>query len=253
MDEKPTRLEKAGSISNSILKRLRAQTLVRVLGIPFQKLFDKPGKTHEFLTEQAIRILEADGFSVAASFYEGWLDTLISGSYWADARWMNATHHYNPKTRRGLWIWPGAADQLRNWYNLAASLWRRGRHERSMLILGACLHVVQDCCQPYHANCMVFDGHQEYERWADAHKEDYAVNDGGLYGVSSRPEGWAVANAELACGYLGPVSSEAEGERERSTSVLLPRAMRTTAGFLLFFREEAMEATVVACAKKAAG
>ena len=252
MKKEPNRLERAGAVGNSMLRHLRAQTLVRLLGTPFQKLFDEVGSTHRFLTEQAVVILRADGFAETASFFEERLGALIRGNYRADALWMNATHHYDPKTKRGLWIWPGAADQIRNWFNLAVSLWRKGQHERSISLLGACLHLVQDCCQPYHSNCAVFNGHQKYERWADTHKRDYAVNEGGLYRVSSKPEGWAIANAEFSSGHLRSVSVGANGERERSTSILLPRAMRSSAGFLLFFIEEAVGAAACSVVKKAA-
>ncbi len=245
MEKETSRLEKAGALGNNIAKRLRAQTLVRFLGTPFQKLFDKAGGTHRFLTERAVEIARADGFAEAATFCDGWLDTIIRGNYWADLLWMNATHHYNPRTKRGLWIWAGASDQVRNWWSLAMSSWKKGDIERSVFMLGACLHIVQDCCQPYHSNCLVFDGHQKYERWADSHKEEYVVTHGGLYRVSLKPEGWAVANAEMSYGHLASVASELDGQRDRATAILLPRAMRTGAGFLVFFRE----ATIVAAAK----
>jgi len=253
MEKEASRLRKIGALGNNIAKKLRAQTLLRFLGMPFQKLFDKTGSTHRFLTEKAVEILRADGFAEAATFYHGWLDTIVSGNYWADLLWMNATHHYSPRTRRGLWVWAGASDQLRNWWNLAMVSWKKGKIERSMFMLGACLHIVQDCCQPYHSNCLVFDGHQKYERWADSHKDEYVATHGGLYGVSPKPEGWAVANAELSCSYLVAVASELDSERDRATAILLPRAMRTSAGFLLFFRDGTGAAAAKAREKKAAG
>lgn len=252
MDKRRTSLGRVGSIGTGILRGLRAGTLVRLLGTPFQRLFDRPGGTHRFLTERAVSILRADGFTQTASLYEEWLETLVRGNYWADALWMNATHHYNPATSRGLWIWPGAADQMKHWYKSAVSLWKQGRHEESMFKTGACLHLVQDCCQPYHSNCVVFDGHQDYERWADAHKEDYVVSEGGLYGVSPKPEGWVVANAQVSHGHLKPVSQRSGNGREKSTRLLLPRAMRSSAGFLLFFKEEAMEMAASPGLKKSA-
>lgn len=252
MDRRRTSLSTACSIGNGILRGLRAQTLVRLLATPFQKLFDRAGGTHKFLTERAVTILRADGFTETASFYEERLETLIRGNYWADKLWMNATHHFNPVNSRGLWIWPGAADQIKHWFSSAVSLWKRGRDEKSMFMLGASLHIVQDCCQPYHANCVVFDGHQKYERWVDIHKSNYVVSEGGLYRVSSEPEGWAVANAEIAHGHLGSVSQRSGDGREKSTRILLPRAMRSSAGFLLFFKEEALGMVASTGLKKAA-
>ncbi len=253
MATKMSRLSKAGAFGNRIAKSLRAQTLVRLLGTPFQKLFDKAGDTHRLLTEKAVEILRSDGYTEAATFFGGWLDTIIRGNYWADTLWMNSTHHYNPKTKRGLWIWAGAADQLRNWWGQSVAQWNKGNLDKSMFMLGACLHIVQDCCQPYHSNCLALDGHQKYEKWADKHKEDYVVNSGGLYRVSLKPEGWAVANAQASCGYLGQVASREDRLRDSATRVLLPRAMRTSAGFLAFFREETRAAAAVREKKAAAG
>lgn len=237
MDKETTRLRKIGALGNAVAGMLRAETLIRLVGIPFQKFFDKAGGTHKLLTEQALAILRTDGLLEAAAFYGECLDTVIRGNYWADLLWKNATHHYNPKTRRGLWIWPGAADQLRSWWRIAVSSWRKGNKKKSLFMLGACLHIVQDCCQPYHSNCVVFDGHQRYERWADERKAQYVVDHGGLYGVSLQPEGWATANADFSCGHLESVASRLDCDKDRATSVLLPRAMRTGAGFLLFFWE----------------
>lgn len=246
-------LSRAGALGNRIAGSLRAETLVRWLGIPFQKLFDKKGGTHRFLTEKAVEILRSDGLTEAATFFAGWLDTIICGNYWADTLWMNATHHYNPETRRGLWIWAGAADQIRNWWNQAVNQWSKGNEAKSLFFLGACLHIVQDCCQPFHSNGLVFGGHQKYERWADEHKEDYVVDEGGMYGVSLKAEGWAVANAEASCGYLGHVASKQESLMDAATRVLLPRAMRTSAGFMNFFLEKTVAVSAVRERKAAAG
>ena len=253
MDTNMSRLSKVGAFGNLVAKSLRAHTLVRLVGIPFQKFFDKAGSTHRFLTEKAVEILRSDGLTEAATFYGGWLDTIIRGNYWADTLWMNATHHYNPKTRRGLWVWAGAADQVRNWWNQAVAQWNKGNEAKSMFMLGACLHIVQDCCQPYHSNCLALDGHQKYEKWADEHKENYVVSDGGLYRVSLKPEGWVVANAQVSCGYLGQVASKQDDLRDAATCVLLPRAMRTSAGFLDFFREEIVAVAAVREKKIAVG
>ena len=117
------------------------------------------------------------------------------------------------------------------------SAWRRRNVEKSMFMLGACLHLVQDCCQPYHSNCVVLDGHQKYEQWADCHKEEFVVDHGGLYGIFERPEEWAAANAEASFPHLAEVCSPLESDRRRATALLIPRAVRTSAGFLMFFKE----------------
>lgn len=253
MDEIRSRLSKVGALGNRIAESLRAQTLVRWVGIPFQRFFDTKGGTHKFLTEKAVEILRSDGFAEAHAFLSGWLDTIVRGNYWADTLWMNATHHYNPKTKRGLWIWTGAAEQIRNWWNQSLSQWRKGNLEKSLFMLGACLHIVQDCCQPFHSNGIALGRHQKYEKWADTHKEDYGVSEGGLYGVSLKAEGWAVANAEASCMYLDDVASMEETRMDKATRVLLPRAMQTSAGFLNYFMENVVAPAAIPERKVAAG
>jgi phospholipase C len=233
-----TGLSLMGDVGNRIARGIKAQFLVRLIGTPFQRLIDRSGKTHGWLTERALALLDADGYRDAAAFFRDHLDRLIKGNYWADSLWMNSTHHYNPKNKRGLWIWPGAADQIRNWFNLSSSFWAKNVEEKSVFVLGACIHIVQDCCQPYHSNCRVFGGHQEYERWADKHKEMFDVKSGGYYGLSDRPEGWAVANAEYSQRFLSAVEGPSSDARREATGLLIPRAIRTTAGFLVFFLEE---------------
>ncbi|HHY44219.1 MAG TPA: phospholipase [Firmicutes bacterium] len=236
MQTERTYLSLLGDLGNRIAKTVKAQFFVRFIGTPFQKLLDKSGKTHRFLTELAVKVLTNDGYEEAAAFMKKRLDKIIKGNYWADSLWMNSTHHYNPRTKRGLWIWPGAADQIKNWFSLATSLWDKDI-EKSMFVLGACLHIVQDCCQPYHSNGRVFQGHQKYEKWVDKNKELFAVEEGGIYRLSETPEGWAIANAEFSAPYIDAVSGPSEKAKMEATSLLIPRAIRTTAGFMLFFLE----------------
>ncbi|HHX29067.1 MAG: zinc dependent phospholipase C family protein [Bacillota bacterium] len=241
-----------GDVGNRIAKTVKAQFLVRLIGTPFQKLIDKSGKTHRYLTESAVRVLANDGHEEPASLMEENLDKLIKGNYWADSLWMNSTHHWSPKTKRGLWIWPGATDQIRNWFALATSLWTKDA-PRSFFVLGACLHIVQDCCQPYHSNCRVFGGHQKYEKWADQNKDQFGVEEGGVYYLAQESKGWAIANAEYSMPHLDAVSGESEEAKYEATALLIPRAIRTTAGFMLFFLEHVRGAAKEMAAHPQAG
>ncbi len=236
MQAEGTYLSLLGELGNKIARVVKAQSFVRLVGTPFQKLIDKSGKTHRFLTELAVKVLRNDGHEEAASFMKRSLERIIKGNYWADTLWMNSTHHYSPRTRHGLWIWPAATEQIKNWFQQASALWAKDK-EKALFMLGACLHIVQDTCQPYHSNCVVLRGHQEYERWVDKNKERFAVEDGGIYGLSETPEGWVIANAEFSMPYLDAVCGSSEEARKEATAVLIPRAIRTTAGFMLFFLE----------------
>lgn len=217
------------------------------MGIPFQRLLDKRGGTHGFLVSQGIRILENDGWAELSRFYSENIEVITRGCYWADSTWKNAAHHYDPDTGKGLWIWPGAKDQCRDWFNLSLKFISSGNLEKALFFLGASVHTVQDACQPYHSNCVCLNGHQKYEIWADQHKEEFAVTSNGLYNLSPTAEGWVMENAIFSKPFLSRVSmkrgSDAlnrdEHELREATRVLLSRAQRTTAGFFVFFLEEA--------------
>lgn len=216
------------------------QTLVRFLGTPFQRLFDKAGDTHRFLTEQAICILKNDGYTEAAEFFSKFKDNLVEGNLWADLLWKNAFHHYSPVTEKGLLFFSGGADQCGHWFNAALNQWRKGRVGKSMFMLGAACHIVQDLCQPYHANCRVFGGHQKYEQWADSNKNLFAVNEGGMYGAQNTPADWVVQNANFSFRHIKNISKPGDDPQKiASTETLLAGAQKSSAGFLMFFLQEA--------------
>ncbi len=238
MKEKQNGIELMGKVTGSFAKVIRLQTLIRWLGLPFQKILDRVGGTHEFLTVQSVRILENDGWKNISRHCSEHLETIIEGNYWADTLWKNTTHHYNPNTKKGLWLWPGAQDQINNWFNQAVGFWLKGKTEKALHFLGACLHIVQDCCQPYHSNLVIFRGHQKYEKWADAHKETFAVDCGGTYRFSGEAGNWAADNAKFSKGFFEAVADSSPGavkKRKEATALLLARAQRTTAGFIVFF------------------
>ncbi|HHY34594.1 MAG TPA: hypothetical protein GX510_02990 [Firmicutes bacterium] len=223
-------------------RKLFAGDIIRILGFPVQRLFDRAGNTHRFLTLKAVEILDADGFSALASWYRSHLEEIMRGNCWADRAWKNSCHHYNPRVKRGLFLWPSAVDQARSWFRNSMRAWVTGDIGRSVFFLGACLHVIQDMCQPYHSNCIILDGHQRYERWVDHTKEIYAEESEGIYDLGSSVEEWVKKNAEFSQEFLPLVLPGAYGNGYHSpTAVLLSRAQRTTAGFLVFFMEKAKE------------
>ncbi len=238
MKQQASAVKFVGKISRNFAKVIRLETLIRWLGLPFQKLLDHVGGTHEFLTTQSVRILDNDGWKHLSRYCSEHLETIIKGNYWADTLWKNTTHHYNPRTKKGLWLWPGAQDQMNNWFNQAIGFWLKGKTEKALHALGACLHIVQDCCQPYHSNCVIFRGHQKYEKWADLHKENFAVSRGGIYKFSGEAEDWVADNAQFSVGYLETVANSSpigNKKRKEATAILLARAQKTTAGFIMFF------------------
>ncbi len=231
-------LRKMVSKLNCFARSIRAHTALRLVAMPLQKVIDRCGNTHRFLTKEGIRTLHTDRWENAWVFFRQHTETLVKGNLWADAFWKNAFHHFDPKTKQGLWIWPAAPDQCKNWFDQAIRHWKKGDLRKSLFLLGACIHIVQDACQPYHSNCRVVMGHQKYERWADKHKKSLTQVKGGVYGLSSHPEGWVISNAEFSHGFLHNVLPRSKPEsKEQATTALLSRAAQTTAGFLLFFLE----------------
>ncbi|MBE3519408.1 MAG: zinc dependent phospholipase C family protein [Firmicutes bacterium] len=223
-------------------RKLFAGDIIRILGFPVQRLLDRPGNTHRFLTLKGVEILDADGFSALASWYRSHLEEIMRGNAWADRTWKNSCHHYDPRVKRGLFLWPSAVDQARSWFRNAVQAWATGDITRSVFFVGACLHLIQDMCQPYHSNRIILDGHQAYERWVDRNKEIYAEESGGIYNLGSSVEEWVKKNAEFSKEFLSLVLPSAYGNGYHSpTAVLLSRAQRTSAGFLVFFMEKAKE------------
>ncbi|MDA8234518.1 MAG: zinc dependent phospholipase C family protein [Clostridia bacterium] len=220
-----------------------ARALLKVVG-PVQKLVIKTGQTHNFCNQQAGIILEEDGRPEVAGIMKLYLPELNRGVHWADASWKSSGHFYDPQTKKGYGHWSDGSQECRLYYSLAAKHWRRDEPSKAMFYLGAAVHLVQDLCVPHHARGLLFDGHQEYENWAEAHCREFAVDKGGNYRTSANSEGWVVANAAISSDLLPRVNQSAtESDYRKATAVLLPLAQRTTAGFMAFFYDRVIQNT----------
>lgn len=206
---------------------------------PVSRLWSKPSPTHDFINEQALKILEADGRGEVAALLRPHVAHLQQGCAWADGGSRNVTHMYDPVRGRGMRGWPDAVSVCTEFFNQAVNEWLRGQRESAVFYLGAACHLVQDLCVPHHAACRLLDGHREFERLARARRRHHAVRSGGLYGLAREAGGWVIENARVARTYLALADSRATGAmKEVALSVLLPRAQQTTAGFLAFFAAE---------------
>lgn len=191
--------------------------------------------THSFINEQGRIVLFNDGYRKAAHLFNMFANHLDNGVVWIDKGLKSTCHHYDPDTGTGMWLWPSAAEKCSVFFVRALHLWRRKKHARAMFFLGAASHLVQDLCVPHHASCKVFSGHTDYEGWAEKRKENYKVDNSGIYELSGKPEDWIAENARLAKEYYCLVSNHSTEDYHQATQILLPRAQRTTAGFLLSF------------------
>ncbi|HHY47070.1 MAG TPA: phospholipase [Firmicutes bacterium] len=215
--------------------------IVRVSGVPIQRLLDKTGGTHAFLNREAVSLLRTDGLSDLAAYLLQKMDILIRGTYWADRGWKNASHHYHPSTRRGLWKWPNAIVESNTHFARALVAWQRRDENRAIFFLGAALHIIQDLCVPFHARAIVLQGHQRFELWADQHKHEFGIQGStmrGIYRPVAKPEEWIKANAEMSYEFFPLVARDAsENDYRSAAGELIPQAIRTSAGFLAAFFE----------------
>ncbi|WP_073163637.1 zinc dependent phospholipase C family protein [Desulfofundulus australicus] len=204
------------------------------LHLPLQVL--GASDTHVFCNEQGRIILYHDGYRDCARLIGRFATQLDAGVTWADRGLRSTTHHFDPRRGVGVWAWGNAAQKCRQYFDRALFFWHRGKYRKALFMLGAAVHLVQDACVPHHACCQLFDGHLDYEKWVKGRKHYYRVNSGGLYHLGHTPEEWVAANAWVAREYYPLVrASSGEESYHEATGVLLPRAQRSTAGFLLFF------------------
>lgn len=211
--------------------------LLLTAAIPFQGFVDKTSPTHTFINQQAAAILVADGRSREAAWLGQWLDSFSQGCDWVDQDWRNISHMYDPETGTGLRGWPSAPQMLLEYWDLAV----RYKAERSLhqaaFYLGAAAHLVQDLCVPHHAAAKVFSGHKQFEAYACRYRHRFAVYGGGLYQLARTPEGWVTANAHYAREHYSHCITAYPDRSEIHLAVadLLPRAQRSTAGFVAYF------------------
>ncbi|HWQ61406.1 MAG TPA: zinc dependent phospholipase C family protein, partial [Negativicutes bacterium] len=225
--------------------------LFLIAASPLQGMLDRPGITHEFCNSQALQILRNDGFTRYAGYLQQFRRELNLGVYWADKGWKNIHHYYEPKSGRGLWHFAGAIEQFAAYYRLAFHTLRRGDQGKAAFLIGTAAHLVQDLCVPHHARGKLFDGHKQYESWAETRYADYAVSSQGVYGEGRPAFSLLEANAAIAADFLDAVKQEGdEPGYRRATAVLLPLAQRTTAGLLWRFAAEAAKTGAMPTDKK---
>ncbi len=193
-------------------------------------------ETHFFINNRAIQILFSDGHYHCAEILKKFHLQLDEGSIWVDKGIGSASHHYNPITGTGLWMWPNAYKKCNDYIQEAGLFWLNAKFDKSIFLLGAAAHLVQDLCVPHHATCNMFEGHLKYERWTKRHKERYSVIYGGSYDIGKTPGEWVSRNALFSMPYLNMVTpGTPDTDFDNASEILLKRAQRTTAGFFLYF------------------
>lgn len=211
-----------------------AAKIILAATTPIQKLIDHGSETHLFINNQALIILCNDGYAKYASFFKVNINNLNKGTVWADRGWKCFAHYYNPATGEGLNPWPNALDECQNYFSLALRYWSEKKFSKSIFLLGATAHLVQDLCVPHHARCVAFNGHQKFERWSAENVQRYETNNGGIYNINSVAD-ILKYNAIFSSKLYNLVSKEDEQNYNLAAKLLLPLAQKSTAGLFKLF------------------
>lgn len=205
--------------------------------IPLQGFLDKTSPTHGFINRQALAVLQGDARNAEAQWLGEFLAPFDEGCDWADTGWRNVGHMYDPSTGFGLKGWPSAPQMLREYWDHATRYFAERNLRTSFFYLGAAAHLVQDLCVPHHAAARTFAGHKRFEEYACHFRHLFAVEEGGLYNMARTPEGWVYANADYSRNHYSHCVTRKFDRPAVHAAVadLLPRAQRTTAGFVAYF------------------
>ncbi len=208
--------------------------------------------THQFLFDQIPIILANDGHAGVADFIDGRnLMRMKLGSIRADETlWDSREHYMDPQTHDGLIGFKSAGQLGAERFNAAVSDWIAGSKDGAFFNIGWVVHLVQDLTVPHHAALTPLDYHSEYEQWVFDHRHDFPVDSGGIYDFDSYlpghyesendPFDWMDYNAHYAIQFFEDVNGEnGQGGNDYgyAAASLLPRAQRTSAGFLIMFLE----------------
>ncbi|MDA8441006.1 MAG: zinc dependent phospholipase C family protein [Peptococcaceae bacterium] len=204
---------------------------------PLQYFLDKPGLTHIYCLDDALTTLRNDGQKDLADRYRQYHAEICHGLLWADRSWKNASHYYRNPTEQTHALWPGALAEFQFYYQkylVAAKREAARDRAKGMFYLGAALHLIQDMCVPHHAVGSIFNGHQEFEKWARQNYTSYPVTGAGMYLQLNHPSQWLDHNAGIAATYYGLVSDGDTAGYALATQALIPLTIRATAGFLAY-------------------
>lgn len=195
--------------------------------------------THVFINRQTRLILEEDGNVEAAGLLVAFGRELDLGVCWPDGGWGSVHHFYHARTGAGLWGRSPADVLVSRFYKRALNLWRRGCIRKAMFYLGAVTHLLQDICEPHHASCSWGVGHHLYEKWVQKHKDNYPVQQGGIYRRYDDPVKWLKYCSKKSYSFFEMVNKKSDIRcYQQATEYLLPLAQRVTAGFWLNFLEQ---------------
>ncbi len=198
-------------------------------------------------------MVEATGKTGLALLSEGAgdADKPLSGGY------INTLHHFHhPWSHRGYLTGKSSAGRAAGLYALALNLWQNGQRAAALYQLGRALHLLQDIFIPQHSGITACKGHGQMEKWLSENGESYLVAGGGYYQweavfcngenechhvYSDRPYDWIDHGSHLSIDWFNRYFASGRynvSTFKRAAGLIIPNALRFSAGFLhKFFRE----------------
>lgn len=134
---------------------------------PIKNKLSKPDcKVHIFLQNNALESLWVHGYYKEYDFFKKYINYINKGNVWADQDLKSYCHFYNPFTNEGL---IGSTDNAltlaQKYYSYSIDSFFDGKIEKSMVLLGATCHLIQDVNVPQHAMGKLLDNHMQFESY----------------------------------------------------------------------------------------
>ncbi|MFN8577750.1 MAG: zinc dependent phospholipase C family protein [Candidatus Sericytochromatia bacterium] len=221
-------------------------------------------------------VLEHDGYTNAQKYVVFWRKTLSDNMDWPDHESTTykgpfpAMEHGLTRKGKGWFGLKNAKQKAEEYYSRALNAWKKGvpatdpQQKEAWEWLGRTAHFIQDSTVPHHSMVLLrFDQltHHPYEKNSSKNFSNYfpsknynpgTWNNGGPYpqqgqwGIYSNKNAGEVVenNLNIANGLFKTVNhkeDEANGNCDKSRSLMLPLAVKTCSGLIVNFLERVGE------------
>lgn len=206
---------------------------------PLKKIaMDTPCVVHRYINNNAINILENEGYVKEAYFYRTFINSLNDGVTYADQDFKSINHFYDVDKKRGLYGFSNALIEAEKYKLKAIYNIKIGNIQKSVYCLGVAAHLIQDMTVPQHASNRLLNSHKSYETWIKKNifKDSSYIKKDGILKLNSLKE-YIENNGKYSNEVLEYLKNEKNKEDlyKEMSKVLLDRAHTSTAGFLLWF------------------
>lgn len=192
---------------------------------------------HKFLNNESLRLLKQEGYDEEYRFYKEYISDLNKGVKWADSDFKSTNHFYHHEKGIGLYGFSNAKKEFVNYYQAAIFYGVNNDMNKSMFLLGAACHLIQDSTVPAHAMKRL-KKHKPFEDYIiDRVKNGYSIKLQDQIKRFDHPEKYITENTVFAVMTLRSFADlRIKKDRFKKVSeVILLRACNTTAGLMLDF------------------